>query len=452
MPDPADIAAFRYGHGLPLPEGAPVTAAAMLSMLAGPDRGAALWPAPGPQEMLDRQGEANRLRLIWRKDRDRAPEYRRALKVVARQGEAFARRLIARGLDSPDGLRERLAWFWSDHFTTGIRRRTDVELVGSLHEHAVRPHLAGRFADLLRAALLHPAMLLYLDQNASIGPNSRAGRKRGAGLNENLAREAIELHTLGVGAAYAQEDVRQLAELLTGVTHEPGRGMVFEPRRAEPGAETVLGRSYAGEGLAPVEAVLADLARRPDTARHLCRKLAVHFLSDSPDPALVERMTAAYLAADTALLPVYEVMLNDARAFAAPMAKARQPVEFIISSLRALGLDGAAVMALAPKPFHRRLIEPQRGMGQSWAAPDGPDGWPEEIGAWITPQGLGARIAWAMEVPELLLDRRLPDPREMARRCLGTLGSDVLTVAAGRSETLREGVGLVLAAPEFNRR
>ncbi len=452
MPDPADIAAFRYGHGLPLPEGAPVTAEAMLALLAGPDSGAALWPAPGPREMLERQGEAALLRRAWRKDRSRRPEYDRALKVVARQSEAFARRLIARGLDSPDGFRERLAWFWSDHFTTGVRYRSDLELVGGLHEHAVRPHLAGRFADLLRAALLHPAMLLYLDQNASIGPNSRAGRKRGVGLNENLAREAIELHTLGVGAAYAQEDVRQLAELLTGVTHEPHKGMVFQPRRAEPGAETVLGQSYSGEGLAPVEAVLADLARRPDTARHLSRKLAVHFLSDSPDPALVERMAAAYLAADTALLPVYEVMLRDAGAFAAPMAKARQPIEFVMASLRALGLDGAAVMALAPKPFRRRLIEPLRGMGQAWAAPAGPDGWPEEIGAWITPQGLGARIAWAMETPEQLLKRPLPDPREMARRCLGSLGSEVLSVAAGRSETLREGVGLVLSAPEFNRR
>ncbi|MDR0809669.1 MAG: DUF1800 domain-containing protein [Gemmobacter sp.] len=451
MPDPADIAAFRYGHGLPLPEGAPVTAVAMLERLAGPDRAAALWPAPGPQDILDRQGEAALLRRALRKDPDRRPEYRDALAAVMRQSEGFARRLIARSLDTPDGLRERLAWFWSDHFTTGVRFRHDLELVGGLHEHSVRPHLAGRFADMLRAALLHPAMLLYLDQNASIGPNSPAGRNRGAGLNENLAREAIELHTLGVGAAYAQEDVRQLAELLTGVTHEPGKGMVFEDHRAEPGAETVLGRSYSGEGLAPVTAVLADLARRPETARHLSRKLVVHFLSDSPDPALVERMAAAYLAADTALLPVYEVMLRDPAAFAGPMAKARQPIEFVIASLRALGLGGAAGMALGPKPFRRRRIEPLRGMGQAWAAPSGPDGWPEEIGAWITPQGLGARIAWSMETPALLL-HPLSDPHEMAGRCLGSLGSEVLLAVAGRSETRREAVGLILSAPEFNRR
>lgn len=452
MPVAEDIAAFRYGYGLPLPAGAPRGAKEMLAALAGPDRAQDMFPAPETPALFVLFADAAKARVAFRKKKEERDEVRRRVKLVEAETEAFSRRLIARALASPDGFRERLAWFWADHFTTVPRLREHSVLTGDMTERAIRPHLAGRFADMLRAADLHPAMLLYLDQRSSIGPGSAFGKRKGKGLNENLAREAIELHTLGVGAQYSQTDVRQLAELLTGLAVDPARGAVFYPRRAEPGAEQVLGKSYDGRGLEPIHRVLDDLARRPETAQHLSRKLVTHFLSDTPDPALVDRMAAAYLANDTALLPVYEVMLTDSSAFAAPRLKARQPAEFVIGACRALGLRPQRMFRMPSRRFHTLLIDPMRLMGQEWGRPIGPDGWVEAAAEWITPQGLGARIAWAMDMPGNLEQVDQIDPRAFLDHALGTLAPDTLRVAVSRAESAREGVGLVMASPEFNRR
>lgn len=452
MSDPAEILAFRFGFGLPRAgAGRP---ADLLAALAGPDAGLQLWPAEPERQIFDAMDEAAALRKATRKapkDEQLREALRKALRPVLQQAAAQQRRSLARAIDSPDALRERLQWFWADHFTAVPRERTSSALAGAMAEHAIRPHLTGRFADLLRAAVLHPAMLSYLDQGASVGPKSQAGRK-GGGLNENLARELIELHTMGVGSGYAQKDVRQLAELLTGVVYVAGKGMVFNPNRAEPGAEKVLGRRYEGEGLAPIHAVLDDLAHRPETAQHLARKLAVHFLQDDPPAALVDRMAGAYLAADTGLMPVYEVLLAAPEAQALPLRKARQPVEYMVAALRALGITGATLADMPPKLFTKVIAEPLVQMAQPLGAPRGPDGWPEEVEAWVTPQGLAGRIAWAMTAPSLLLGAALPDPRALAGRALGSLAGPALLTAVARSESVAEGVGLVLAAPEFNRR
>lgn len=454
MADPADILAFRFGYGLPHGAERPDTAQDRLVRLAQADAGLALWPALPEAGVFARMDAAVAMRKALRerpKDEDLRKTYQQALRGITQEAGQMQRRVFARALDSPDGLRERLCWFWADHFTTVSRGRTGEGLPGIMADHAIRPHVTGRFVDMLRAAALHPAMLAYLDQGASVGPNSKVGRK-GGGLNENLARELIELHTLGVGSGYAQADVRQLAELLTGVVYAPGKGMVFRPQRAEPGAEQVLGRSYDGPGLAPIHAVLDDLAHRPETAEHLARKLAVHFLQDDPDPALVRRMAQVYLAEDTGLMPVYAELLQSPAAQAAPMRKARQPVEFIIAGLRALGVPGAALVDMSPKLFNRVISAPLALMAQPFGAPRGPDGWPEPLADWVTPQGLAGRIAWAMAAPGVLLGDALPDPRRFAQQALGSLAGPALLTAVARSESVAEGVGLVLAAPEFNRR
>ncbi|MEH7827449.1 DUF1800 domain-containing protein [Gemmobacter denitrificans] len=455
MTEAADILAFRFGTGLPLTPGAPQDATAVLALLAGPDLAAQAFPTPSPDAVLEVFARVSEARRVSRQTQQKAARkaYGKVLQEVLAQEQAILRAQIARAVDTQDGFRERLVAFWADHFSTGTRLRDHRALSAARMDEAIRPHLAGRFADLLKAAIQHPSMLIYLDQTASRGPGSRQaqGRKRG-GLNENLARELIELHTMGVGAGYSQEDVRQLAELLTGLSFEQGQGTVFNPAMAEPGAETVLGRDYRGKGLAPILAVLDDLARRPETARHLAQKLAVHFLADQPDPALVDRMAAAYLAAETALMPVYEVMLTDAAALSPKMNKARQPFDFMSASLRALGVDGAGVLRMAPKPFERLIRAPMKTMGQDWGQAPGPDGWAEEVTAWITPLGLAARIDWAMTVPGRLVSGGMPDPRDLARRALGSLASPVLLQAVARAESPREGVGLVLASAEFNRR
>ena len=457
MTDPVPLAAFRFGHGLPLPAGAPTDPEAMLAQLAGPDAGLALFPGPTPAEVQAQFARSMEARLVARKTPRKSPErkaYNGVLRAVEDQLELFLRLQIARGLDSPDGLRERLVRFWADHFSALPRLRDQRAILVSRIDHAIRPHVTGRFADLLMAVELHPGLLLGLDQVASVGPNSPAGQRKGQGLNENLAREMIELHTMGVGAGYRQDDVRQLAELLTGLDVTIAEGAVSVPRKAEPGSETVLGQTYGPEGLGPIRDVMTDLARRPETARHLARKLVVHFLSDTPDEALVARMAEAYLAADTALLPMIRVLLSAPAAWEPSLQKARQPFDFMVAALRALGVDGAAVLRMGAKPFRRMIREPMQLMGQDWENPRGPDGWPEAASAWITPQGLAARITWAMEVPGRLIEAgAMPEPATFAARVLGDLaGQGDLALWAARSESPREGLGLVLASPAFNRR
>lgn len=450
MTDPTSLAAFRFGYGYPLPAGTPTEPAAMLKLLAGPDLAAKTWPGIGLGEALPLYRTSAAARREARLGEEQKLRYKAAVRAIRMQTQDATQVMLTRAVLSPDGFRERLVQFWADHFTTKGRFLQDASLPSALVEDAVRPHVAGRFGDMLKLAVLHPAMLMYLDQVLSYGPESPEGIKRKRGLNENLARELIELHTLGVGADYSQDDVRQMAELLTGVVFDPEVGQAFDPDRAEPGDETVLGRVYSGEGMKPVLAALDDLALRPETAAHIARKLAVHFVSDTPDAGLVAAMTQAYTASGGDLMAVYGALLGHPAAWG-PLAKVRQPFDFMSASLRALGLDDVRLIKMGNGKFRRNILLPMGGMGQPWQEPGGPDGWPEVAEAWITPQGLAGRIAWAMAVPEQLVNP-LPAPRDFAVTALGPLASERLLWAAERAEKISDGIGLVLASPEFNRR
>jgi uncharacterized protein (DUF1800 family) len=372
-------------------------------------------------------------------------------RAAARGSIAIA---VAAGAHGPAAdFHERLVWFWADHFTAAARRLRDQMLPAAFVDDAIRPHVTGPFRTLLRAAILHPAMLIYLDKQVSVGPGSRIGQRHGAGLNENLARELLELHTLGVGSGYTQADVTELAELLTGLAVDRAEGTLFDPRRAEPGAETVLGQQFGGDParIEHIHAVLDALAARPETARHIARKLAVHFVADTPDPGLVDRLAATFADSGGDLGTVAAALAADPVARDTPPAKVRRPFEVLVAGLRALGLSGAEVMELRQQVANRHLLAPMAAMGQPWLAPAGPDGWPEEAEAWITPQRLAARIDWAMTAPAVLVPE-LPDPREMAVAALGGLAAGTLAFAVGGAEVRSEGIGLVLAAPAFNRR
>ena len=443
--------AFRFGYGLPLPTGAPMDAAGLLAALAVPDAMAQRYPGLGFAAALPLLQQLQAARKLRKADEANKSRYRKAVTASDRAAQGNMRAALARALDAPDGFRERLVRFWGDHFSTSAKSRQDFLLPGTLIEDAIRPHVTGRFADMLKAVTLHPGMLVYLDQVLSVGPTSRAGIKGRKGLNENLARELMELHTLGVNASYGQADVRQMAELLTGLAVDFDKGFVFEPRRAEPGAETVLGISYGGDGTAPVLQALDDLAMRPETADHIARQLAVHFVSDQPDADLVAHIRAAYLKTGGDMMALYTALLNHPAAWVQTPAKARQPFEFIVGSLRALGVGGDAVIQASEKQFQRFVIQPMEAMGQPMLGPPGPDGWPEDAAAWINPSGLAARINWAMDMPAQLT-AELPVPLDLAKRALGARAGKQLLWAVERAETIREGVGLVLASAEFNRR
>lgn len=451
MPFSLTIAAFRFGLGLPLPKGAPADPEAMLLALDRADPAVALWPGIGLEAALAHMRDMDDSRRAARAD----PAMKAADAEASVRAEALrlkgARIAMARALDSPNSFRERLVAFWADHFTVSTKNRRDRPLPSALAEDAIRPHVNGRFADMLKAVTLHPAMLIYLNQNLSIGPGSPQGQRSGKGLNENLAREVIELHTLGAGSPYSQDDVRQMAELLTGLTVDTTEGFLFRQNWAEPGAEMVLGESFDGRGTAPILEALDLLADRPETAAHLSRKIAVHFLSDDPDPEVVAVLTRAWLDSGGDLSAVYAALLRHPAAWVPQAEKARQPFEFLAAALRGLGVTGAAVMAMEDRDFRRAVTQPMLAMGQPWQAAPGPDGWPEAPAAWISPQRLAIRITWAMSLPQRLVDP-MPDPRRFMELVLADRVDERTGWAVTRAETRREGVGLVLASPAFNRR
>lgn len=459
------LADIRFGTGLAPGIAAPASVDQMLSRLAGPDVMANDYPIESYEKMRQRLIALDTARKAFRSAKtgpfqdQRHKEYRQLLRREQLAQSDWLMQKLARRSYTNDGLRERLTAFWADHFTV-LGKGPVLKRVVSPHvEGFVRPYLSGRFADLLIAAETSPVMLRYLDQSVSVGPNSErqdtAKRKRG--LNENLAREILELHTLGVEGPYDQNDVRQLAELLTGLTYNRDFKTAYKRRWAEPGTETVLGQEYGGDKarLADILQVLTDLARHPATARHLSGKLAVHFLGDNPNPDVIAAMTEAWRETNGDLMTVYRTMLTHPAAWATQRVNVKPPLDFIASALRALSVPA---MPYEGKPneverwIKRTYLNPLARMGQPYERPVGPDGWPEDDEFWITPQGLANRMQWALETPRALLGKDLPDPRDFVETALGPNAPDAVRFAARAAESRHEGIALVLISPAFQRR
>lgn len=443
------VASIRFGLGFRAGRADSAGAAGLLDELDRPDPVEAAFPlAPlaARAGLIDRRRKARRAAGDSRQVREE--EARRMGRVQALED---VRALFQRAVDTRQGFRARLTAFWADHFTVEANGPLLSVLVPDMIESAIRPHVAGRFADLLTAAVFHPAMLIYLNQVQSVGPESRAGRRRDRGLNENLAREVLELHTLGVDAGYTQSDVRALAALLTGLSVDR-RGFRFRPAIADPGPMTVLGRQYrtGRASLDDIRQVLSDIAVRPETARHLARKLLVHFVGAPVPEDLVARMAGAYLASGGQLGTLYAAMLEDSRVWRPPFRKVKPPFEFMVSALRAAGIEGRNLAALAPRDWLRDVVEPLAAMGQPLFRPGGPDGWPESAEAWVTPSALSARLQWAGRfVGEALPEQ---DPRGLLEGALADAASAELRFVVAGAETRRQGSVLVLASPDFNRR
>lgn len=465
MPFHPTLAAIRFGTGLSPLHDAPPSAAAMMDTLLGPDLVAqalpiALWSQTRPtlahiRDLTKARDEARKTDVP---DIVEAAEARRR-DAQQEMGAGIRLRLattLARGVAAPDGFRERLLAFWASHFTVQAKGGQTRHLVTPFVEEAIRPHLTARFGDMLVAVVTHPMMLLYLDQTRSVGPNSQVGQRGRRGLNENLARELLELHTVGVDAGYVQKDVTQLAKLLAGLTFDAERGFSYDPRYAEPGAETVMGMTFLPSAtLETVTQALHQLALHPATARHVAKRIAVHFVSDDPDPALVAALEARFTATDGDLGQVCAALLDHPAAWVPTRTlsrgKVKTPVGFLQSALRALAVPVQTLLDLDQKDGRRFMLRPLQAMGQPWESPAGPDGWPEDAGAWITPTGMAERINWAMAVPRQLVET-LPDPRDFVHVALGPEAPAEVVFAAGASETQREGIGVILASAAFQRR
>ena len=365
-------------------------------------------------------------------------------------------------LSTPAPFVERLVHFWANHFAVSADKLPVIGIAGLLEFEAIRPHVLGRFRDMLIAVEQHPAMLLYLDQAQSIGPESpaahlaeRLGRRR-RGLNENLAREILELHTLGVDGGYSQADVTEFARALTGWTVS---GLVRGPVRRiigstgspgafhfagaihEPGERRILSRRYAQQGEAQARAVLEDLAAHPATARHLALKLARHFAGDDPPPAMIERLSRAYLDSGGDLPAVYRALLASREAWAPAPVKFRTPWEWSIAALRAVGareLEGQAVGGLLAQ------------LGQPVWRPGSPAGYDDVAASWTGPDALMRRV----EAAERIAERTggLIDARRLAPNLLPGALTPATVQAIARAESPAQGLALLLVAPEFLRR
>jgi uncharacterized protein (DUF1800 family) len=411
-------------------------------------------------------GEFVELRKDVRNEEEGAKQRRRAGVAAIARETAEAR--VLRAIDSPRQLEEVMVDFWYNHFNVFAGKGIDRALVASYERDAIRPYVMGSFRDLLGATARHPAMLYYLDNYLStadgytadpvrkaiamLAPN--APRAKARGLNENFARELMELHTLGVDGGYTQKDVTELARMLTGWTYDQ-RALVrsnqtfrFDPQRHDQGVKTWLGREVAEQGQREGEMALDVLAGHPATARHISYKLAQYFVQDNPPPALVERMARSFLETKGDIRSVLRTMFASAE-FMAPEAlgaKFKTPYQFVISAARA---SAAPVLNIAP------LLAAMNQLGMPLYGCQTPDGYKNTQDAWLNPDALTRRIAFATALAGGKLPLATPpapvlDPAQLQATLGDAISSRTRTTVAASAEPLR--AAMLLGSPDFMQR
>lgn len=441
-----------------------------------------------------------------------AGDIRRSLRgYVTWVAESLMREYGARtnvAMSSKEPFRERLVRFWSNHLVVPAIKQSSNVVAGAYEREVIRPGVTGKFGDMLQASAKNPAMLVFLDNNLSIGPNSQFGKTKKSGLNENLAREILELHTMGVEGGYTQADVIELAKAITGWSTFPvfehaafqldGRAgsprgsFVFHPEWHEPGDVRVLGKVYKAGGVEQGEAILHDLARRPETARYLATKLARHFVADEPPPELVNRLAKVYLANDTDLTEMTRALVEAPEAWAHPQTKLKQPEDYAISCYRTLGLR-LTEKPLPPQPMYNfqaydypkanwawladdpygtlqtkdvnQFKDPAqrqgalvaafygdvKSMGQSPMNAPGPQGWYDRWSDWSGADSMLKRVEWSLALASAHA-AKAPQPKTFLASSLGELASPELASAVAQAKGKEQGVGLALASPDFQRR
>ena len=344
-------------------------------------------------------------------------------------------------LITPAPFRERLVWFWANHFTVSLRQGGTAAVIGPYLREAIRPNVTGPFLAMLLAVMRHPAMLMYLDNAGSVGPDSPAGLRSGRGLNENLARECLELHTLSPAAGYSQADVTSFAKIITGWSVETipaHQGFVFRPEAHEPGAKTLLGQSFP-PGEAGGLLALEFLAGHPATHRHLATQLVRHFVADDPPPDAVRTVEAALRDTRGDLGAAARALVTLPAAWT-PLAKMRSPQDYAVAALRLLDL---------PEDKRPPLQGVLGALGQPlWNAPL-PNGWPDAAAEWVAPESVMRRVDWSYAVAARAAQQ---DPAELADAALGPLLRPATRDAMQHAGSRRDAITLLFASPEFQRR
>lgn len=401
-------------------------------------------PPPPPELAAFRSSdvlvhEARERRRQGQTDQKAKEAFQADVRQAVRDEMAARAQLHAR---TPRPYRERMVRFWANHLAISVAKTEVGPVAGAYEREAIRPRLGGAFRDLLLAAEGHPAMLIYLDNARSIGPNSPAGGRTGGGLNENHAREILELHTLGVHGGYAQADVVALAEILTGWglarDGEPG-GAAFSPQRHQPGAKRLLGVVYPEAGEGEAKAALRDLARHPATARFLATKLTRHLVADDPPESAVARIEQVFRDSDGDLPTVHAALIDLPEAWAQTGTKIKTPEELVISAARGLGFEAAGDL----------MIASARGLGQTPTSAPSPQGWPDRASDWLGPEAVLGRVEWARKVGR---ESPVPDALALADDLLGPLLGSRTRQALAAATDPAERLTLLVACPEFQRR
>ncbi len=440
---------IRFGYGplagtTPSPGG--LEPDRVLAQLTATDTAAAAWDRPllaDRYTLIAAYIDANKARKAS-KDTAKPPKDENDPRIKIKQMEHLdVASFVARPAVATLGFVERLVNFWANRIT--VAGNVD-HYVQSFRDEAIRPNIAGRYADMLKATLWHPAMQNYLSQTGSIGPDSPIGQLKNKGLNENLAREFLELHSMGHG--YTQTDVTEFAKLLAGMSQDE-KGRKVDKKRAEPGDKHILGATYT-EGIEQIDAFVEVVAHRQETADAVAFFMARHFIADAPPADLVTALSAAYLANDTELVPVYRTMLEHPLASDVIRTKIRSPQEYLVASLRLLGMDGQEKGLLGFPQANMMLNVRLTSMGQPTYKPLRPDGWPEVAAGWMTPPMMAARIDWAVDISRAMGDQA--SPVDLVDFAMGDLATPLLRRAVGGAEQRWEGLAVLIASPDFSRR
>ncbi|MCK1647583.1 DUF1800 family protein [Bradyrhizobium sp. 154] len=371
------------------------------------------------------------------------------LNVIQKTFRAEALARLQRATLVECGFTERLVVFWSNHFCISASKGELARIwAGAFEREAIRPHVLGRFADMLKAVEQHPAMLFFLDNQQSLGPDSRAGQNRKRGLNENLAREIMELHTLSVGGGYTQDDVTSLARIITGWTFAGRQGQlgapgsfVFNVNAHQPGPQILLGKTYGQAGLAQGEAALADLARHPSTANFIATKFVRHFVADDPPPSLVARLRDIFVKTDGDLKALAMALVDSDEAWKAPLTKMRSPYDFLVASGR--------LLARVPED-PSRYLNGLNLLGQPLWSPAGPNGFPDTNAAWAAPEGMKLRLDIAAQIGSRL--GNTIDPLDLLEFAAADAASIETRRTIERAESRQQALALLLMSPEMQRR
>ncbi len=355
--------------------------------------------------------------------------------------------LTRASVDSPAPFFERLVQFWRNHFTVSITKEQDRILVAAFERDAIRPNVLGNFHDMLHASTRHPAMQIYLDNFHSFGPNSPAGQRQDKGLNENLAREIMELHTLGVSGGYTQNDVTEFAKILTGWTIDAqgqgdGSGFFFAQRQHEPGSKTLLGVTYNEDGVNEGEQALRAFAENPSTAKFIATKLARHFIADDPPASAVAKLQAAFSKNNGDLVPLYRTLISLKEAWEDPLAKIKTPNDFILSLLRATNV--------ADNIEDKKIVGMYNMLNQRPFSASSPAGWSDKASDWIGAEALLQRIDLARFFARAIHTQY--DPAGLLESTIGPVASEDTRFAVTRAGSAQEAITLLFSSPEFQRR